>query len=80
MGAIGYGACLCRAKAWAVWLLVTCLALPMAARAADRPPNIVFVIADDMRPWAMNFMLEDGAERTRFMTPNLDRLADESAR
>lgn len=48
---------------------------PFAAPAADRPPNIVFVLADDL---GINDLHCYGRQDHR--TPNLDRLAAEGAR
>ena len=43
------------------------------AYAADQQPNVILILADDMRGSAMNFL---GQEKVH--TPNLDRLAGES--
>ena len=60
---------------WAVLCLVLCCAAGTTATADDRPPNIVFVLADDLG-WA-----ELGCYGNTFHeTPNLDRLAKEGMR
>ena len=41
--------------------------------AADKTPNIILILADDMRASGMNFL---GKEQVQ--TPNLDKLAGES--
>lgn len=46
----------------------------LPAAASEPPPNIVFVITDDMRPHHFNALPEG---RGRNLTPNLDRLAAE---
>jgi N-acetylglucosamine-6-sulfatase len=60
----------------AAFLIVACSAPPGATRGeSSRPPNIVFVLVDDMR-WD-----EFGAAGHPFAeTPNMDRLAREGAR
>jgi choline-sulfatase len=50
-------------------------ALPRVARAADRKPNLLFLIADDHAGYVLG---ADGNQRA--LTPNLDRLASEGAR
>lgn len=53
------------------------------ARAADNPPNFVFVYADDQRYDALGVVQREQAGRARFpwfKTPNMDRLAAEGVR
>lgn len=58
----------------ALWLVLSC-ATGTIASADDRPPNIVFVLADDLG-WT-----ELGCYGSEFHeTPNLDRLAEEGMR
>lgn len=71
-------------RAWlrAIWVAL-CVAVcgPLGARlsassdGATRPPNIVFILADDHGPWAVGVQGNPQA-----FTPNLDRLANEGAR
>ncbi|MBK1876693.1 sulfatase family protein [Pelagicoccus mobilis] len=44
------------------------------AKAEERPPNIIFFIADDMYPEMFNCL---GEGEDLYLTPNLDRLAEE---
>jgi len=67
--------------------LLSCMAVLLVAsavaRAADGPPNFIFVIADDHRWDAMGAVQREQGERARypwFETPNLDRLADGGVR
>lgn len=58
-------------------------ALPLAALAAERKPNFVFVYADDQRWDAMGVVQREQGDRARFpwfKTPHLDRLAAEGLR
>lgn len=65
-------ACLCPLLPFAA-ALVVCSAL--TAKAADRPPNVVFILTDDQR-WD-----QLGCEGHPFLkTPQLDRVAKEGAR
>src|SRR5687768_8736148 len=52
-------------------LAAACLWLPFSPGAQDRPPNIVFILADDL---GVNDLGAYGRQDHR--TPNLDRLAD----
>ena len=45
----------------------------VSSLAADKKPNIILILADDMRASGMNFL---GKEQVQ--TPNLDKLAGES--
>ena len=56
-------------------ILVLPLALPGLASAAERPPNIVFILADDLGFGDVGY---NGATHVR--TPNIDRLAAEGRR
>lgn len=53
-------------------LLATCLAVSVAA--ADRPPNVIVILADDLG-WA-----DLGHDGSKIDTPNLDRLANEGVK
>jgi len=59
-----------------LWFLVfSVLLIPFAAAAEQRPPNVVFILADDLG-WA-----DLGCYGSTFYeTPNLDRLASQSVR
>ena len=48
---------------------------PLAARAADPPPNIIFVLADDLGPGDLGCYGGD-----LVATPNIDRLAKEGTK
>ena len=52
-------------------LLVVSLAAVAIARAADKRPNILFIIADDQSP----FDLKVYNPKSELQTPNIDRLA-----
>ncbi|MCX7887981.1 MAG: sulfatase-like hydrolase/transferase, partial [Verrucomicrobiae bacterium] len=57
-------------------LLALVAAIRFAVTAADKPPNILFIISDDHRWDWLGFM----PEAPRFLeTPHLDRLAREGA-
>lgn len=56
-----------------VSLLLTLAAGPPPCRAADRPPNVVFVIADQWRAQAFGFAGDPNVK-----TPNLDRFEKQS--
>jgi arylsulfatase A-like enzyme len=59
-----------------VWLsLALCLGICGPVRAADRPPNIVFVLADDLGYGDLGCYAQK-----RIRTPNLDRMAKEGLR
>ena len=65
-------------RTWPVWLAAAfCVFAPAhrAAQAADRPPNILFILADDL---GYGDVSAYGA--TRVQTPHLDRLAREGLR
>ena len=47
----------------------------VSSLAADKKPNIILILADDMRASGMNFL---GKEQVQ--TPNLDKLAGERAK
>ncbi len=52
-------------------ILAACLSLSLIANSAERPPNIVFILADDLG-WADTSLYG----HTKFYrTPNIDRLA-----
>jgi arylsulfatase A-like enzyme len=53
-------------------LLVACLGVSMAA--ADRPPNVIVILADDLG-WA-----DLGHDGSKIDTPNIDRLAKEGVK
>jgi len=55
-------------------IVAVLMAAASLIRAAERP-NIVFFIADDMRPRHFNCFQKDG--KPKFLTPNIDRLARE---
>ena len=57
-------------RAGRAWLVVLGVVLAPAASAADRPPNVVVVLLDDMGWRDVGFMGNDFVE-----TPNIDRLA-----
>src|SRR5690242_21743526 len=61
------------ASSLAATLLITCV--PCIAVAAERPPNIVFILADDLGWSDLGCYGADLHE-----TPNLDRFAKESVR
>ena len=62
-------------KHWTLALLILALPPSLAARDAQRQrPNVIFLLADDMRHDAAGF-----AGNTRIQTPHLDRLAGQSA-
>ncbi len=57
--------------------------LPLAACAAERKPNFLFIYTDDQRWDAMGVVQREQGERARFpwfQTPNMDRLASEGVR
>ena len=56
-------------------LIACCLFIPSLARAADRPPNIVFILVDDMGYGDLGCM---GAEDIK--TPNVDLLAKQGVK
>lgn len=56
-------------------LLAVGLALPARLTAAPERPNILFIMADDQAPWALN-----ASGYAQAHTPNMDRLASEGAR
>lgn len=64
-------------RAYVGWLLVLgCVAcLPAALSGADRPPNIVFVMADDLGYGDISAF-----GQKRFETPNIDRIARDGMR
>lgn len=45
----------------------------VSSLAADKKPNIILILADDMRASGMNFL-----EKEQVQTPYLDKLAEES--
>ncbi|MEM9417613.1 MAG: sulfatase-like hydrolase/transferase [Planctomycetota bacterium] len=64
---------------FALLVLALVLVCPLASGEIEtgrdtQPPNVVFIITDDMMPWMFNF-LNDGSNRV--LTPNIDRLAAE---
>lgn len=58
-----------------LFALSVCLAAPALAPAADAPPNIVFILADDLGYGELGCY---GQEKIR--TPNIDRLASQGVR
>ena len=59
-------------KALAILSIISAVALPAVARAAERPPNFVFILMDDMGTTDL------GCYGSKFyQSPNIDRLASE---
>ena len=54
-----------------------CLLFPVALLAADRPPNIVIILADDL---GYGDIRAYNPARGKIATPHLDRLAAEGMR
>lgn len=64
-------------------LLFLAAVLPLAAFAASRPPNFLFVFTDDQRWDAMGVVQREQGDKGRFpwfTTPHMDRLAAEGMR
>ena len=59
-------------KALAALSIVAALALPVSSRAAERPPNFVFILMDDMGTTDLSCF---GSKF--YQSPNIDRLASE---
>lgn len=51
--------------------------VPVAARQVDRPPNIVFILADDLGYGSLNAY---GADRALVRTPHINRIAEKGMR
>jgi arylsulfatase A-like enzyme len=70
---------------WAVGIGLTLLLWPLSSQASgtSRPPNILFIYADDQRYDALGVVQREQGEAGRFpwlQTPNLDRFANSGLR